>query len=47
MYIGIGELMFLCIIAILLVGLPAVMFYYLAKMSKRVQDLEDKLKENK
>jgi len=47
MYIGISELMFLCVIAILLLGLPAIMFTYMTKMSKRVDQLEKKLKEDK
>lgn len=43
--LGLGEFAFICIISILALALPSILVYMVAKLNKRLREIEEKLKE--
>jgi len=43
--LGPGEIAFICILAALAIALPAFLVYLVSKLSQRLRDIEEKLKD--
>ena len=45
MFLRVGEIAIICLVGILLIALPTFLMFMVAKLNKRLRELEEKLKE--